>query len=310
MLPTLFVLAAGVMWSFSGVLIKEIHWNAIAIAGIRSLIGGALQFGFLVFTVHVSSQHLGVAGEKSSLGDAFILVLKRIIAFQPVHWLGALSFVLNMIALVWAFQLTSAANAVFLHYSGIVLVALFSLPILRQPLTREDWLAVLGALVGIAFLSIDGLQLNGLPGTALGICCGITMATTQICLGLRTKAMKSGSEALETIVLANLLMVLIAIPSLFTAPLLMPADRSWLFLILLGIVPWGVPDILYAIGIKRVPVFRALILGLSDPILTAVWPLLFLSEVPSLLALSGAAIIIAAIVYQAKYSVKISACQA
>jgi drug/metabolite transporter (DMT)-like permease len=86
----------------------------------------------------------------------------------------------------------------------------------------------------------------------------------------------------------------------------MPHDQAWLFLILLGILPWGVPDILYAIGIRQVPVFRAMILGLSDPVLTAVWPLLFLREVPSPLALSGAAIILAAIVYQSKYSVQVS----
>jgi drug/metabolite transporter (DMT)-like permease len=298
------------MWSFSGVLIKAIHWNAFAIAGVRSLIGGALQFGFLVYLVLVSSKHSALVKEKSTLSDSIVLVTKRIVAFQPVHWLGALSFMLNMIALVWAFRLTNAASAVFLHYSGIVLVALLSWPILKQPLNRQDWLAVLGALVGIALISIDGVQLNTLPGTLLGIFCGITMATTQICLGLRAKANKSDSEALETIVLANVLMVLIAVPSLLTAPLLMPVDRAWLFLILLGIVPWGIPDILYALGIKQVPIFRAMILGLSDAILTAVWPLLFLNEVPSRMALTGAGIILAAIIYQSKYSMKMASCPA
>ena len=302
MLPTVLVLLAGIMWSFSGVLIKGIHWNAFAIAGSRSLIGGLLEFAFLVLLTHIAARNVG---EPKALAESCKTVLRRILAFQPLHWLGALSFMLNMIALVFAFQLTNVATAVFLHYSGIVLVALLSWPILRQPLTNADWLAVGGALAGIAILSIDGAQSTGLPGVALGIFCGITMATTQICLGLRAKQTNSGSEAIETIVLANVLMTLIALPAVFTAPPL-PGTNAWLLLLILGIVPWAIPDILYAVGIKRVPVFRAMILGLSDPILTALWPFLFLSEMPSSLALCGALVILAAIVYQAKYSARTS----
>jgi drug/metabolite transporter (DMT)-like permease len=305
-LPTVLVLLAGIMWSFSGVLIKGIHWNAFAIAGSRSLVGGALEFAFLVSLTHFAVRNRADFDQTPALADSCKTVLRRILALQPVHWLGALSFMLNMIALVFAFQLTNVATAVFLHYSGIVLVALLSWPILRQPLTSADWLAVGGALAGIAILSIDGAQSTGLPGVALGIFCGITMATTQICLGLRAMETNSGAEAIETIVLANVLMTIIALPIVFTAPPPMSGSNAWLLLIVLGIVPWAIPDILYAVGIKRVPVFRAMILGLSDPILTAVWPFLFLSERPSSLALCGALVILSAIVYQAKYSSRAS----
>lgn len=304
MLPTLLVLLAGVMWSFSGVLIKGIHWSAFGIAGSRSLIGGTLEFAFLVLSAHLTFRNSEHANAKLSLANSCMRVFRRIFVFQPLHWLGAISFMLNMIALVFAFQLTDVATAVFLHYSGIVLVALLSWPILRQPLTKADWLAVVGGLAGIAILSIDGARLGGLSAVVLGIFCGITMATTQICLGLRAKIMKSGSEAIETIVLANALMVLLSLPSMLMAPPLTAGSNAWFLLLVLGILPWAIPDILYATGIKKVPVFRAQILGLSDPILTAVWPMLFLQTMPSALTICGAAIILAAIVYQARYSGK------
>ncbi|MFK9714762.1 hypothetical protein ACJENQ_24280, partial [Escherichia coli] len=55
--PTAMILAAGVLWSFSGVLIKQIHWSPWAIAGSRSLIGGVLQFAFLIAYLHFSAKN-------------------------------------------------------------------------------------------------------------------------------------------------------------------------------------------------------------------------------------------------------------
>lgn len=306
MLPTIFVLLAGILWSFSGVLIKEIHWNAFAIAGTRSIIGGTLEFAFLVVAARALLRRDRSCGSMPSLLDSALHVLRRLFVPDLAHWLGALSFMLNMITLVFAFQLTSVATAVFLHYSGIVLIGLLSWPILKQSLSKADWFAVAGALAGIAVLSIDGARATGWTGAMLGIFCGITMAITQICLGLRAKETKSGFQAIETIVLANLLMALIAIPSILTAPLPVDGQKTWILLGALGIVPWAIPDMLYATGIKQVPVFRATILGLSDPILTALWPLVFLNEVPSTYAIIGAMIVLAAIVYQAKNSAKTS----
>lgn len=112
-----------------------------------------------------------------------------------------LSFVLNMLALAWAFRLTNATNAVFLHYSGIVLVALFSYPVLRQRLQRHDWVAAAVATAGIFLFCLDGLQLNVGFGTALGVFCGLTLAGCQLCLGLRTQRKGTPQAALETVIL-------------------------------------------------------------------------------------------------------------
>lgn len=302
MRPTLFVLFAGILWSFSGILIREIQWNAFAIAGTRSLVGGTLEFAFLVVAARNGLQSAGGSDDKQTWLTCASNVLRRLFSPQPAHWLGALSFMLNMIALVLAFKLTTIATAVFLHYSGIVLIGLLSWPILKQPLSKADWLALVAALLGIAILSFDGAHSIGWPGAMLGIFCGITMATTQVCLGLRAKATNSGFEAIETIVLANMLMALVSIPSILTAPPPLNGDVSWFLLVVLGIIPWAIPDMLYATGIKEVAVFRATILGLSDPILTAIWPLIFLNEMPSALAIVGAVIVLIAIVYQAKNS--------
>jgi drug/metabolite transporter (DMT)-like permease len=164
----------------------------------------------------------------------------------------------------------------------------------------------MAAWLGIYLIAKDGLSLHANMGTALGIFCGFTQATTQLCLGLRvTKGQPTGYEALQTVILANLLMFLIGLPSI-VASIGVLSNSEWFLLLLLGIIPWGIPDVMYTLGIRRVPVFRALILGLSDPVLTAVWPAVFLSEFPTVAATFGAGIILIAIVYQAFFRYRLS----
>jgi drug/metabolite transporter, DME family len=299
--PALLLLLAGTLWSFNGILIKEIHWNAFAIAGMRSLVGLIIQFSFLF---QAEGRDRKKAGVDSIRPDAsiFVAVLRRLFLVKDwAHWVGAVCFVLNIIALVWAFQLIKAANAVFLHYSGLLLVAIFSGPVLRQKPTRQDWISVALGLAGVLLIAVDNLQPTYLPGTALGVLCGITLALNQICLGARSQRRENGREALETIVLTNVLMTVIGLPFIiyYSPASLDPSD--WMFLLLLGVIPWAVPDILYAIGIKKVPVLRALILGLLDPVLTPLWPFLFLAEVPGVSVAIGASIICGAVVFQAYY---------
>ncbi len=211
--------------------------------------------------------------------------------------------VMNMMALVWAYQLTKAANAVFCNYGGFVLVALFSASILKQRLGKSDWTCIAIAMTGVALLATDGFDSHAIVGTILGIFCCITFAVAQTCMGLRAKQNQSQYGAMETILLANTISFLISIPFITTSLAAYPAGNTWIFLLLLGILPWGLPDIMYTVAIKHVPVFRALILGLADPVLTAVWPMIFLGEIPSPVAMLGAVMVSSAIVLQSAKSI-------
>jgi drug/metabolite transporter (DMT)-like permease len=131
------------------------------------------------------------------------------------------------------------------------------------------------------------------------VLCGLTLAGTQLCLGLRAKDRSRQKGALETVILANLICAAITAPLILGNLKDLPPASDWWLLLALGVFPWGLPDVMYVTAIEKVPVFRALILGLSDPILTAVWPCLFLQEYPTTLAVIGSAIVLWAIVYQA-----------
>src|SRR5580693_8529749 len=95
--PVAVLCLASILWSFSGVLIKLLNCHAFVIAGARAGIAIIIQLGFL-----------RLVGAR--------LKLPR----DRIQWLAIAASVSNVFLLVFAFQLTSAANAVFLHYSGIV----------------------------------------------------------------------------------------------------------------------------------------------------------------------------------------------
>jgi drug/metabolite transporter (DMT)-like permease len=299
------LLAAGVMWSFSGVLVKVIQWDPLAVAAVRSFIGGLIQFAFLLYCLRAVYNQMSGCHQVSR--GLLPFTLSRIfLSHNRVQWLGALAAVLNTIALVFAFKTSSAANAVFLHKAGVVLVAFLSGPVLNQRPRKHDWITLAIAVPGIFLLAADGLSLGATSGTILGVLCGITSAVKQLCLGLRTKEVMTGYEAFENSILANAIVAIIGVPAIFFSQAAWPTTFNWYLLIALGIVPWGVPNVLYLLGIKHVPVLRALILGLSDPVLTVVWPLIFLGEAPTVLAVCGMVTVGGAIVYQGWWAHRIA----
>lgn len=267
--PSLALVFAGILWSFSGVLIKEIEWTALGIAGARSLIGAMVQIFFVK----------GIS-------------LKR----SLWQWLGIFCISANTIALVFAFQLTRAANAVFLHYAGIILVAMLSWTLLGERLNKRDYLAVVLAMIGIFTLLGDGMDFSSIQGNCLGAFCGITFALAQICL---RKQAKTEGNALEIIVLANGLTAFLALGFLlFSGQTSLPTrPQDLAFLLALGLIPWAIPDIIFARAIEKVPALKAMLLTFLDPVLTAVWPILFLLELPSMQGVLGCLLISAAIIW-------------
>ncbi len=226
--PVGIIFLAGFFWSFSGILIKLLNCNAFVIAGGRAGIAALAQLFYLLST-----------GTKFRLPKSW------------PEWLGVVAFSTNTVLLVFAFQLTSAANAVFLHYSGLVLVAFLAPHLLKENTTRHDWLAVLLAVTGIYLLAGTQLDSRTMMGNFLGILCGITLAVTNLCWRQIGKTGKH-VDVLNTFIVADVITFSI---SLLAVIFFVPAsdlrlNPHWLqnsvLFIALGIIPWALPNILFA----------------------------------------------------------------
>lgn len=252
-----FLVGANILWSTSGVLIKWVSWNPLAIAGVRSAISALVLLIFM---------------RKPEFTWSFAQVG------------GAFSFAATVILFVSATKLTTAANAILLQYTAPIYIALFSRWYLRERTVWYDWITIVIVIGGIVLFFMDNLTIEGYWGNIISVVCGIT--TAWMVLFLRKQ--KSGSP-FESIMLGNILTAIIGFPFMWGS---VPSLYGWLGLFFLGVFSLGFSFIMYALAIKRVTALDAILVSTMDPILNPIWVFLFLKEVPGRMAILGGGVVI------------------
>lgn len=262
----LMLLATAVLWSLGGVLIKWVHWNPLAIAGMRSLIGG-------VVIALIFRKELKFTGSFEQLG-------------------AAAAYAGTVVLFVVANKLTTAANAILLQYTAPVYVALFSPWFLGERARGNDWLSLAVILVGMLLFFGDELSLDGYLGNGVALASGFCFAW--LTLFLRRHREES---AISALVLGNLLAGLIGLPFMFQS---MPDASSWIGLLLLGVVQLGLPYVMYALALRHIRAVEGILLPMIEPVLNPLWVFLLLGETPGPLALLGGTIILGAVMVRAR----------
>lgn len=267
----LLLLLAALCWSLGGVLLKSVAWPPLAVGGGRGLIAAI----FLLL----------VMGRRKIFRWGW-LPLATAVAYTGCTLLFAA-----------ATKLTTAANAILLQYTAPAYVALLGAWLLKERPMRSDWLTIAVVFVGLAVFLYDGLRLNDVAGIVLAIASGVAFAVMIVLLRLQKDDAPIGS-----IILGNLFAFLCGLPSILAAPL--PDARSWIALLLLGVVQLGVAYLVYTKAIKHVTALEAVLIPVIEPILNPIWVMLVLGEKPSPLALVGGAIVVGAVTWRAMHSVR------
>ncbi len=254
------LIAAAVLWSTGGLLIKSVDWDPFAIAGTRSAIAAMVVMAYL---------------RRPRLAWSFPLIG------------GAVFYSATVILFVLANKMTTAANAIVLQYVCPVYVALLGALILKERVSRRAGIMVVVAMAGIVLFFFDRLTPDGFRGNMLALASGVTMAFMIICLRMQ----KHGSPT-ESILLGNLLTVLVCAPRM-SAPL--PPMPGIISLALLGVFQLGLSYLLYSRAIRHVPALDAILIPVIEPILNPLWVFIALGERPGEWAVAGGAIIIVSI---------------
>ena len=266
----LLLVATALCWSLGGLLIKSVDWPPLAVAGAR----GGIAALFLLATHRSLRFH-----------------------FSRVQLLGALGYAACTVTFCVATKLTTAANAIVLHYSAPVWVALFGAWFLGERATRADWVTIAAVLAGMTLFFADSLELTHALGNSLAVLSGVCFAGMTIAL-----RKQRDSSPIESIILGNLLALAIGLPWIVGAPLLSPA--GWIALTLLGTVQLGVSYWLYVRAIPHVTALETVLIPVIEPILNPVWVLLATGEQPSHLALVGGVIVLTAVTLRAIATVR------
>ena len=256
-----FLFVSAVLWSLGGLFVKSISWNPLAIVGVRSF-----------------------------LAACTVLVLvpsaKNFTSSWPV-WLGGIFYAGMVSTLVVATKLTTAANAIFLQYTAPIYVALLSAWLLKEKVSRRDWLVIAATAFGMALFFVGEFSFANMLGNLSGIASGVCFALMVICL----RHIKT-AEPNSVILIGNVLAFLWTLPFWETP---WPDMYGWAALVFLGVFQLGLSYVLYSRAVAHVTALEGVIIPVIEPILNPLWVFLVIGEQPSVWALCGAAVVVSVV---------------
>src|SRR4051812_12061916 len=258
------VAAAAMLWSSGGLFIKLAPMPGLAVACGRSLIAAAF----------------------------YLLLLRP--DLRKASWATAAAYAGCIIAFVAATKLTTAANAIFLQYTGPAYVLVLSPLLLDEPFRPIDAACVALSLAGMSLFFVGKIETGQAVGNLLAIAPGVFFAPAIVLL--RREAKTGSGDALPSTTLGNLLAAAATLPWALKAVPEMLSPRGGAVLLYLGIVQLGLAYFLFVRGVRRVPAAEASLISMLEPVLNPVWVLIGFGERPGRWAIAGGAIVVAAVV--------------
>jgi drug/metabolite transporter (DMT)-like permease len=269
----LFLVFTAILWSSSGLLVKIISWQPLAILSGRSILSTAVFWIFLKYPVRFRWTRLQIVGAFGYVGAQLFFIM--------------------------ATKLTTAANAIFLQYTLPIYIVLFGYWFLNERPQRADWISLIVIVAGLFLFFGDDLNFNGFSGNILAILSGMSMAVLMLCM----RKQKDGTPA-NTIFLGNMIGVVIGLPFLLQESFSLPNIGIISYL---GIFQIGLSFVLYSVAIKQVQALESAIILALEPILNPLWVFLVIGETPGKLALVGGMFVIGAATARAVVSAKAAA---
>ena len=264
-----YLIITAVLWSTSGLFVKILDWQPVAILAGRSL------FAAIVFLIY----------------------LRRIpTRFGLWQLLAAGMFILTQFLFITSTKMTTAANSIFLQYTGPLYVVLLGYWFLGEKPSRTDWLSMLVIFIGLTLFFGDELSPEGFYGNLLAILSVVTGAVMMVAF----RAQKNGNPA-ESNLIAFLVTAGFGFPFILKETWTV---NSWLILAFLGIFQIGFAFIFFTKGIKHIPALEANLIGTLEPVLNPIWVFLFYGERMGKFALIGGLVVLGGVVLSAVGSAK------
>jgi drug/metabolite transporter (DMT)-like permease len=260
----LLVAGAALLWSTAGVGIKGIADSPLKVVFFRSAVAA------VVLLLHFRPR------------------LRRI---TPGFLAGLACYAACLISFVTATKWTTAANAIFLQYTGVIWVLLLSPLVVKEPLRARDVVAIAVAFAGMALFFLGRFDARGRAGDAVAVLSGLFFAG--LILSLRRER-GVGAEAVVS--WGNVVTALAVLP--FVASDLSLSSRSAAVFLFLGVIQLALAYVLFVRGIHSVTATEASLIGMLEPIANPIWVFLFLGEKPALTSLLGGGVVLGAIAWR------------
>jgi drug/metabolite transporter (DMT)-like permease len=238
----------------------------------------------------LSEPPLKIAFYRSATAALALIVLfrPRLWRWTPAFLVGIVSYAACLTTFVLATKWTSAANAIFLQYCGVIWVMLLSPLVLREPFQKRDAAAIGTAFAGMLLFFAGRFESRGYAGEIAALASSIFFAG--LVLALRRER---GAVAEAVVTYGNVLAAVALFP--FVRRELAVGFSSAAVLTFLGVVQIGVAYALFVAGLRHVTATQAALVGMLEPVSNPIWVFLFLGETPSLYSIAGGVIVLGAI---------------
>jgi drug/metabolite transporter (DMT)-like permease len=267
----LYVALAAIAWSTAGLLQRELSVDT------ATQLAGRALFAALGVGAYVA------VSERGRVLRAFRAIGHGGIAVVALLAISSASFFI-------ALNHASVANVLFMQALAPIAAAALG-TLLGEPVSRRTWIAMVVALTGVA------LMVGGPGGTsALGQVLTILMSLSFAGVIVITRHRRDVSMA-PAMCLSQVLVFALAAPfSDFGAA----TTKDMVLLATLGICQIGLGFVFLTVGARLIPAGEVALITLLEIVLGPLWVWLFLSERPATATLVGGAIVLAAVLVQAR----------
>ena len=266
------IIAAVIIWSLSGLLVKAVNTDPLWISLIRCLGGGIFLLPYIF-------------KEK-------IYPMKNIL-------FGGIFMAIFLLSLTITTRISSSAMAISMQYTAPMYVIGYGFYKSKE-IKFEKFIVFLLIFAGIIFNSITSM--NG--GNWWAIVSGITIGLAFVFYSYNLQKVKKGN-LLGIVALINI------VSAIFYGILLLfrysPPPSSFNEIIILsisGIVISGISYALYGEGLREVSMEKAMIICLAEPVLNPLWVYLGKGEIPSMTTVIGSILILLSAIIDIAFSIK------
>jgi drug/metabolite transporter (DMT)-like permease len=266
----IFVALGAVAWSTAGLFQRDLT------VGPATQLGGRAFFGMLsLFAFVAISRRTGIIASFRGIGRAGLVT--------------AVCMAIASGTFIIALNHTSVAHLLFILAISPLAAALIARIALGERVSRNTWIAMLIALLGVVVM-LEGGGGGDVLGDGLAIAATLSFAVSIVL----TRRHREISMAPATC-LSQVLVLIVAVP--FADP--GSADgKDLVLLALLGAGQIGLGLALMTVGARLIPAAQTALIGLLEVVLGPLWVWIAYTEQPSTATLIGGSIVVLGIIVQ------------
>lgn len=270
------IILSMIIWGTIGLFVREIDLSSTEIAFFRAFLGSV----FLIVISLIKKDKI----DKEILKSNIVL-------------LGVSGVLLgvNWILLFQGMKYTTIANATLSYYFAPVFIVIFSAIILKEKVGFKNIICLLAAILGLfLILQSSDSEIVGNFNHAKGISYGLGGAVLYAVIVMLNKNIE-GLSGFQATLIQLFIAAMVLIPMVFgkgTIDFSGMDIKTWIMILILGVVHTGIAYLLYFTSIKDVKSQSIAILSYLDPIVAILTSFLFLGESMGIYQILGGILIL------------------